>query len=125
MALLDWEEVCLSTLNKIFILAHNFTMGKYGSVSVGFFRVYLCKHCGDCPDIIEFDDWGSAYKEFRYHVSFLGWHFGRIVYVNYRHDIFRELVHATYYGFDLCTVWRDNSGFQDVILYPSFEEVSA
>lgn len=121
MALLAWEVVRLSTLNKIFILAHEITMGTFGIVMDGFFRLYLCNYCGDCPEIEEFSDWGSVYSEFRYHVSFLGWHYGCIVYVNYKADIFRELVHATYFNGNLCSVFCNNFGFEDVLLYPSFE----
>lgn len=96
-------------------------MGTFGIVKDGFFRVYLCSNCGDCPEIEEFTDWGSAYKEYRYYVSFMGWYFGRIVYVNYRQDIFREIIHSTHYNGHLCSVWCNNFGFEDVILYPPFE----
>lgn len=90
-------------------------MARKHALSNGFFRLYLCNHCGDCPDIIEFTDWGSVYSELRHHVSFLGWHFGSIVYVNYRQDIFRVLVYLTYYNGNLCSLFCNNIGLQDVI----------
>lgn len=91
-------------------------MKKKGVVVNGFYRVYLCNHCGDVPETINFASWYEAYHVFRFHVSFLGWHFGRVVYVNYPYDMFIELVYATRYNGLLCCVHCNQ--FLDV--YPLF-----
>ncbi len=73
MALLAWEEMRLSTLNKIFIRRMDFTMRKNGIVTVGRFEVSWSVAV-DSPDVYTdfFHDWYSAYHAFRYHSSFLG-----------------------------------------------------
>lgn len=73
MALLAWEVVRLSTLNKIFILAHDITMTKYGMVKRGYFVVSWCSSSflEDEMHIEKYHSWEDAYHSFRFHV-FLG-----------------------------------------------------
>lgn len=83
--------------------------GKH-SLSNGFFRLYLCNYCGDVPDISEFDDWDSAYSCFRSFTHYLGWHFGRIIYVSYSGE-YREIVRAQHinghFHCEFCNVFPD------------------
>lgn len=73
MALLAWEVVRLSTLNKIFILAHDITMTKNGVVTAGRFDVIWSETAEGSMTICDsFNDWRSAYSAFRYHASYCG-----------------------------------------------------
>lgn len=95
MALLAWEVVRLSTLNKIFIRRMDFTMRKNAVVTKGQFHV-IWSETAESSLVIQdsFSDWYSAYRAFRYHVSFCGHEY---VSLRYSSDLFSPTISIVWY----------------------------
>lgn len=79
MTLFAWEEVRLSTLNKIFILAHEITMVDFGIVRQAFVVSWENPVTKE-TESASFVRWKDAYHVFRFYASFLRYDYVSLYY---------------------------------------------